>query len=134
MQKEIKHTWYFNQSPEEVWQYLTNRDLLEQWMMKNDFEPVVGHKFTFHCHHEVYCEVLEVKPYSKLSYSWRFASVEDDKRMDSKVVWTLTPIADGTELLIVHDGFTLLGDFISHNKGWTALGNNFIQLLTAVTP
>ena len=28
MQKEIKHTWHFNQSPQEVWEYLTKPELL----------------------------------------------------------------------------------------------------------
>lgn len=72
MQKEIKHTWYFNQSPQEVWEYLTNSELLEQWLMPNDFQPIVGHKFRFTNPNGtfVHCEVLEIKPFTNLSYSW----------------------------------------------------------------
>ncbi len=47
MQKEIKHTWHFSQSPQEVWEYLTKPELMEQWLGKTDFQPIVGHKFRF---------------------------------------------------------------------------------------
>ena len=32
--------------PEKVWRALTQRPLIEDWLMPNDFEPVVGHRFT----------------------------------------------------------------------------------------
>src|ERR1700733_15050481 len=95
MQKEIKHTWHFTQSPQEVWEYLTKPELLEQWLMKSDFQPIVGHKFRFigGCNHEdkaaAYCEVLEVNPYSQLAYSWQTNSLFDNQPYNSKVVWTL---------------------------------------------
>ena len=70
MEKELAHP------PEKVWRALTEGSLLEQWMMKNDFEPVVGHKFTFRMppmpnwNGIVDCEVLTVEPYERLSYRW----------------------------------------------------------------
>ncbi|GIK11202.1 MAG: hypothetical protein BroJett001_32680 [Chloroflexota bacterium] len=30
-----------------VWRALVDRDLLAQWLMPNDFEPKIGHRFTF---------------------------------------------------------------------------------------
>ena len=47
MQKEIKHSWFFSHPAETIWEYLTNSELLSQWLMKNDFKPVVGQKFMF---------------------------------------------------------------------------------------
>ena len=47
MQKEIKQTWHFEQSPQEVWEYLTKPELIEQWLMKTDFQPILGFKFRF---------------------------------------------------------------------------------------
>jgi uncharacterized protein YndB with AHSA1/START domain len=130
MQNEVKHTWHFNQSPKEVWEYLTKSELLEQWLMPNDFKPVVGHKFRFTMKDmQHYCEVLEVKPFTKLSYSWK----KDNMPVDSKVTWTLTPKGSGTELQIVHDGFTVLKDVTDHNNGWSFLGNQFVELLNKVT-
>ena len=134
MQKEIKHTWHFNQSPQEVWEYLTKPELLEQWLTKTDFQPIIGHKFRFtdKSGKIIYCEVLEVKPFTKLSYLWQYPSANDNKLFDSKVVWTLTPKENGTELQLVHNGFTALEDYIAHNNGWTTLGSRFVELLNAI--
>ena len=33
--------------PEKIWRALTQGELLEEWLMKNDFTPTVGAKFTF---------------------------------------------------------------------------------------
>ena len=57
--------------------------------MENDFQPVVGHKFTFRSTPVpnwdgiIDCEVLVVEPNKKLSYSWGTLGLE------SVVVWTL---------------------------------------------
>ena len=32
-------------APEKIWRALTEPHLIEEWLMKNDFEPVVDHKF-----------------------------------------------------------------------------------------
>jgi len=139
MQKEIKHTWHFNRSPEEVWDYLTKPELIEQWLMKTDFQPKVGHRFQFSHSREkesnydciTYCTVLEVKPFTTLSYSWRGSTKDLSRTFDSKVVWTLIPDGNGTALQLVHNGFALLEDVIAHNNGWTALGKHFVELLNA---
>ena len=33
--------------PEKIWRALTQPHLIEEWLMKNDFAPVVGHRFNF---------------------------------------------------------------------------------------
>jgi hypothetical protein len=33
--------------PEKIWRALTQSALIEEWLMKNDFQPIVGHKFNF---------------------------------------------------------------------------------------
>ncbi|XZF15504.1 SRPBCC family protein [Chitinophagaceae bacterium MMS25-I14] len=134
--KAVKHTWFFNQPQQEVWNHLTTPELLEQWLMKNDFLPVVGHKFYFvgECegNHKTYCEVTEITPYSRVAYSWLANSMKDGKPYTSMVVWTLTPKNDGTELQLVHDGFTVLEDAQAHNDGWTRIGQKMVQQLNAV--
>ena len=138
MEKEIKHTWFFDQSPQAVWEYLTKPELLEQWLMKTDFQPIVGHKFHFigECNNDdkavAHCEVLEIKPYTHLSYSWQTNSIKDNKPYTSKVVWTLTPKDNGTEMQLVHNGFTVLEDIIAHNDGWTRIGNKIAEFLNAI--
>ncbi|MDP4261592.1 MAG: SRPBCC domain-containing protein [Bacteroidota bacterium] len=126
MQKEIKQSWHFKQSPEEVWEYLTKPELIEQWLMKNDFQPIVGHKFRFTFVSKpdgkykggVDCEVLEVKPFSKLSYSWNGGTKDDSRTFSSIVVWTLIPKDNETELQLQHNGFTILDDILTHTEGW----------------
>jgi uncharacterized protein YndB with AHSA1/START domain len=59
-------------APEKIWRALTQPHLIEEWLMKNDFEPVVDHKFNLRGDWgAVDCQVLEVQPHKTLSYSWR---------------------------------------------------------------
>lgn len=131
MKNEIKQTWHFNQSPQAVWEYLTIPDLMEQWLGKTDFKPIVGHKFKLigkeDCH--TYCEVLAVEPFTKLSYSWQINSAKDNSLFNSKVEWKLIPKDKGTELQLVHSGFTDIEDYTGHNHGWTILVPRIIELL-----
>lgn len=134
MQKEINQSWFFNSSPQEVWEYLTQPELLEQWLGKTDFQPIVGHKFRFISPYgnDSYCEVSEVKPFTHLSYSWRKNSTKDNKPFTSKVIWTLVPKGDGTELQLVHTGFTALEDLVGHQNGWNTCLKQFEELLNTI--
>jgi uncharacterized protein YndB with AHSA1/START domain len=126
MQKEINQSWFFKQSPEEVWDYLTKPELIEQWLMKTDFQPIVGFKFQFtfvpkaNSTYEgvVDCEVLAVNPYTKLSYTWNGGTLDKSRNFNSKVDWTLVPKGNGTELHLQHNGFTVLEDVLTHETGW----------------
>lgn len=126
MSKEIMQTWFFQHSPSEVWEYLTRPELIELWLMKTDFQPVAGHKFRFtftpkpDSQYEgvVYCEVLEVKPFTKLSYSWNGSTQDKSRNFNSTVVWTLVPKNNGTELQLQHNGFAMLEDILTHTNGW----------------
>lgn len=128
MQREIKQTWQFNQPPAEVWEYLTNPQLMEQWLMKTNFKPVKGQKFqfTFTAKPEsmylgiVECEVLEIIPFSKLSYSWNGSTLDKSRAYNSVVVWTLVPKEGGTELRLSHDGFIVFEDILTHSNGWNS--------------
>jgi uncharacterized protein YndB with AHSA1/START domain len=92
--------------PEKVWRALTQNALLEDWLMKNDFQPVVGRKFAFrtepmpHWNGVVDCEVLAVEPHHRLSYSWNAAG-----GLQTTVTWTLTPVEGGTRLRLKQSGF-----------------------------
>jgi len=138
MQNEIKQNWFFDRSPQEVWEYLTKPELMEQWLMKSDFQPVVGHKFHFigNCNDDgktaAQCEVLEVTPYTRLSYSWQTNSFKDNRPFDSMVVWTLAPADNGTNLQLVHSGFTVAEDFLAHSEGWTSIGKKIAGFLNSI--
>jgi uncharacterized protein YndB with AHSA1/START domain len=86
--------------PERVWRALTQSSLLEEWLMKNDFQPVVGHRFNFRADWgAVDGEVLAVEPNKMLSYGWAAFGLE------SVVTWTLTPTSTGTHLRMEQSGF-----------------------------
>ena len=99
---------------EKIWRALTEASLIDRWLMKNDFRPVVGHRFTMQAKPigewsgVVECEVLEVKPPERLRYSWRggsSANAVHGTPLDSVVTWTLTAVEGGTLVRMVHDGF-----------------------------
>lgn len=101
-------------SPETIWKALTRGELIERWLMPTDFEPVPGKHFTFRTRPigawdgVVKCEVLEVRPFEKLVYSWKGGSDENGAyggRLDSTVTWTLSAVEGGTLLRLVHAGF-----------------------------
>lgn len=131
MREEIKITWHFNQPPQKVWEYLTKPELLEQWLGKTDFQPIAGHKFRFVSPYgnDSFCEVLEVIPYTRLSYSWQKNSLKEKKPFNSKVVWTLISKENGTALQLVHGGFIALEDFAGHEKGWNTCLKQFEELI-----
>jgi uncharacterized protein YndB with AHSA1/START domain len=131
MQKEIRQTWFFSQPPHEVWEYLTRPELIELWLSKTDFQPITGSQFHFadKSGKLIYCQVLEVKPFARLSYSWQYPSAKDGNALGSTVVWTLVPKDDGTELQLQHDGFTFLEDFTAHSNGWNTCLKRFKGLL-----
>jgi uncharacterized protein YndB with AHSA1/START domain len=93
--------------PEKLWRALTQPHLIQEWLMKNDFKPVVGHRFnlTGEWGGVMDCEVLEVEPNRTLSYTWNFAHDDPAFDMKSVVVFTLTATSAGTHLRMEQSGF-----------------------------
>jgi uncharacterized protein YndB with AHSA1/START domain len=97
--------------PQKVWRALTQGPLIEEWLMKNDFQPTVGHTFNLrttpmaHWNGVVDCEVLAVEPNERLSYSWNTSGEEAAEGMKTVVTWTLTPTRDGTHVRMEQSGF-----------------------------
>jgi uncharacterized protein YndB with AHSA1/START domain len=99
IEREMPH------SPEKIWRALTQGPLIQEWLMDNDFEPVVGHKFQFRStpvpqwDGVIDSRVLVVEPNKKLSYSWGTLGLE------SVVSWTLVATENGTLLRLEQSGF-----------------------------
>ena len=94
VERELPHP------PEKIWRALTQPQLIEEWLMKNEFRPAVGHAFSLRADWgTVECKVRTVEPNRTLSYSWDAAPLE------SIVTWTLTPTASGTMLRMEQTGF-----------------------------
>jgi uncharacterized protein YndB with AHSA1/START domain len=86
--------------PEKLWRALTQPQLLAEWLMKNDFAPVVDQRFQFSGDWgSVDCRVTTVEPDRTLAYTWGGMGLE------SMVTWTLTPTGAGTHLRVEQIGF-----------------------------
>lgn len=93
--------------PEKLWRALTQPHLISEWLMKNDFSPVIGHRFnlTGEWGGVLDCEVLAVEPNRSLSYSWNFNHDDPAYDLKSVVTFTLTPSGTGTLLRMEQAGF-----------------------------
>jgi uncharacterized protein YndB with AHSA1/START domain len=120
IEREVPHP------AEKIWRALTQGSLIEEWLMKNDFQPVVGHRFNFRStpvpgwDGVIDGEVLVVEPNSRLSYSWGSMGLK------SVVAWTLTPTKDGTHVRMEQSGFRSEEDaaYKGARWGWTKFIGN----------
>lgn len=112
---------------EKVWRALTQAPLVAEWLMQNDFEPVVGHRFNFHAtpipnmwNGVTDCEVLAVEPPHRLVYSWNASGAEAVDGLKTTVTWTLTPTGGGTHVRMEQSGFRPQdeGGYQAMGGGW----------------
>lgn len=142
MTKSINHQFFFPHSPQTVWQYLTKPELMQQWLMENDFQPIIGFDFQFRTKPIpsldfdgiFYCKVLEIVPFKKLSYSWKSGPGQGKITLDSTVTWKLEPKDKGTQLFLEHSGFAKKENLDFYNgllHGWIEKLHNIDNLLKA---
>lgn len=120
---------------EKIWRAITEGQLIEEWLMKNDFKPVVGHRFQFRSTPVpgwsgiIDSEILEVEPTSRLSYGW--ASMG----MESVVTWTLTPIEGGTHVRMEQTGFPSeeSASYKGAKYGWTSFIGKLDQVVAGLS-
>ena len=114
IEKELPHP------AEKIWRALTQGALIKEWLMDNDFQAVVGHKFKFRSTPMpkwdgiIDSQVLVIEPNRKLSYSWNSMGLE------SVVVWTLVPTKSGTVVRMEQSGFRpdQEANYQGANYGW----------------
>ena len=101
VEREIPHP------PEKIWRALTQPHLIQEWLMKSDFQPVVGHRFNLRGEWGgvLDCEVLIVEPRERLSYTWNYPHEDAAYNLKSVVTLTLTPTEKGTHLRMEQTGF-----------------------------
>ena len=119
----------FPHPPKKIWRALTQPHLIEEWLLKNDFKPVVGHRFNFGADWgRVDGEVLSVEPNKTLSYTW------GDDNLESVVTWTLTPTSAGTHLRMEQTGFRPDQPryYQGARIGWPKFFENLEQILARI--
>ena len=132
----------FPHATETIWKALTTAELMTRWMMQpTGFEATEGKIFTYKTKPAgawdgtIKCQVLEVVPNRRFSYSWRGGdegNVGYGSKLDTVVVWTLSPVEAGTRVRVVHSGFvTPTNDTAYKNmsEGWVKV----VKQLDAVT-
>jgi uncharacterized protein YndB with AHSA1/START domain len=123
VEREIPHP------PEKIWRALTLPHLIEEWLMKTDFRPVVGDAFEFSGDWgSVDCKVLEIDPPKRLAYTWVAMG------LNSTVTWTLTPTGKGTRLRMEQAGFPMDQDqsYQGAQYSWPAFMEKLEEILARV--
>ena len=120
VERRVPHTL------DKVWRALTQAPLLEDWLMANDFEPRVGHRFTFRMpgmpgwNGVTDCEVLSVVPNEELSYTWNASGEEAATGIRTVVKWTLEAFDGGVLVRMEQSGFREQDqrNFMGAKYGW----------------
>jgi uncharacterized protein YndB with AHSA1/START domain len=106
----------FPHAPEAIWKALTTGELIGRWLMKpSGFQPVKGSRFTYQTKPGgawdgvIHCQVLEVIPHQRFVYAWTGGHESNvtgyGAPLDTVVTWTLSRVANGTRVRLVHTGF-----------------------------
>jgi uncharacterized protein YndB with AHSA1/START domain len=105
--REFKVSRTLNAPLHVVWRALTDRELLSEWLMPNDFEPTVGHEFTLQTDPSpgfdgrVRAKVLELEPLRRMLWSWRGGPI------DTTVEFRVQSLSDSqTRVDVTQRGFT----------------------------
>ena len=148
MTKTIRREIQIPQPREKVWRGLAESAALAEWMFPNDFEPRVGHHFTFQVPPNpkvnfegiiVHCEVLECEPPrenagGRLEFSWSAGAIAD-----TRVSFRLEPDGQGTRLFFEHSGFDVsqpfgMQAFKGAEYGWAKMLGQLPAVVAGLAP
>ncbi len=132
MTHTIRRELKFPHAPKTVWRALTSREALAEWMYENDFEPRVGHRFTFRVPPKpqlenglvVRCEVISCVPPHELVFTWVV-----DNFLDTRVSYRLEADGAGTRVWFEHSGFEQKPAFHGAEYGWGLMHDRLDQVL-----
>lgn len=124
----------YNATISEIWKAITDKNEMKKWYFDlAEFKPEAGFKFQFmggtednqYLH---LCEITEVVPERKLTYSWRYDGYEGN----SFVTFELFEEGNKTRLKLTHrnlETFPNKPDFAKSNfeQGWDEIINTFLK-------
>lgn len=96
-----------------VWEAITDPRTIERWLMPNDFQAAVGHRFTMQAtpipavnfDGIVHCEVAALEPPHLLAYTWTGGSLHTS--VEFRLADADRNGVRGTRLHFEHSGFDL---------------------------
>lgn len=106
MKNSIKLSTTYDFPINEVWEALTNKTAMSEWLMPCNLEPIPDYKFQFQTKSYpgfdgiINCVVLEVVKHKRFSFSWSGGSLKN-----TKVIFNLTEDGDKITLDFEHNGF-----------------------------
>ncbi len=127
--KTLRKEVFYPHLREKVWTALTTPEALAEWLMPNDFEPVVGKRFQFRVDGMMNysgitdCEVLEVDPPKRLVYTWVAKMKNRPDHPAMTLVWTLHEEGSGTRLVLEQSGLENVSWWwrFSMKHGWSRM-------------
>ena len=134
MTRAIRRELTFAQPPDAVWRALTNSAALAEWLYPNDFEPRVGHRFTFRVPPKpqleegmiIHCEVIACVAPSELVFTWVV-----DEFLNTRVSYRLEPDGTGTRVLFEHTGFEQETALKGAEYGWNMMHGKLAKALAS---
>ncbi len=116
MKRDLHFDVFYPHPVERVWAVVTDPKAMAEWLMPNDFEPRIGHRFTLRTKPApgfdgtVHCEVSELDPPRRLVFTWTGGQI------NTLLTITLEAAPGGTRLRLDQTGF----------EGWRAVGVSYI--------
>jgi len=114
---ELVKTIEIEASPELVYRFFTEKDLLERWQCREahlDAQPGGAYTFDITGEDITRGEFLELEPGKRILMTWGF-----DVPGSSTLEITLSPIERGTLVSLRHFGFETEDGRDGHGRGWT---------------
>lgn len=103
---DIERTIIMDAPIQKVWKAIATSEGLAVWFMPNDFQPVIGHEFTFISQPKgewdgiVHCKVMELDPPNRLGFTWC------GNNMEQYVSFELKELEGKTQFKLVHAGWS----------------------------
>jgi uncharacterized protein YndB with AHSA1/START domain len=129
---QLKIETFIEGSLNEVWQAITDKVLISQWLMETNIEPIVGFtgyfkmKATPLFNGQIESTVIEVKPNSIFIYTWKSSWM----KVPTTIKFSLQEKENGTLLTLEHWGFEGLRGFFLKKM----LGGGWKKLVTIKIP
>ena len=140
MLKSLNLDVVYPHQPQRVWEVLTDSRALAAWLMENNFEPRVGHRFQFKhttlpgTDLTIECEVIELDEPRLISYTWK----DNLMCQPSIVTWILEPVEDGTRLRLQHKSLGTVSVEVQQTRYSQPFQNRFMyksqQMTQTLTP
>ncbi|HZQ10656.1 MAG TPA: SRPBCC domain-containing protein [Anaerolineae bacterium] len=110
----IEQSYVINASPEQVWQALTDPEIMAQWSgQPAQYDARVGGNYRLWTDY-VTGQVIECDPPNRLAQTWR----PNDWTIENSVVsFTLTPTDNGTQFDLLHENVQP-EDYDGTSEGW----------------